>query len=92
MKYTQFKKEEIVEVDLHKMTGVDAMKYLDFLVETLPDTIKEIVVIHGYHGGTVLLNMIRHSYNNKRIKNKYVSLNQGITSLILVWGVKRWFV
>lgn len=92
MEYTQFRKEEIVKVDLHKMTGSDAIRYLDFLVETLPDTIKEIVVIHGYHSGTVLLNMIRHSYTNKRVKSKYVSLNQGITSLILVWGVKRWLV
>ena len=84
MEYTQFKKDEIVKVDLHKMSGAEAMRHLDFLVETVPDTIKEIVVIHGYHGGTTLMNMVRYSYNNKRIKNKYVSLNQGITSFVLV--------
>lgn len=83
MEYTQFKKEEIVKVDLHKMSGVEARRYLDFLVETVPDSIKEIVVIHGYHRGKTLLNMVRYSYTNKRIKNKYVSLNQGITNLIL---------
>ena len=80
MEYTQFKKEEIVKVDLHKMSGVEARRYLDFLVETVPDS---IVVIHGYHRGKTLLNMVRYSYTNKRIKNKYVSLNQGITNLIL---------
>ena len=84
MEYTQFKKEEIVKVDLHKMSCSEAIKYLDFLVETVPDAIKEIIVIHGYHRGTTLLNIVRNSYNNKRIKNKYVSLNQGITSLILI--------
>lgn len=84
MNYTQFKKEEIVEIDLHKMTISEAGKYLDFLVESLPDTIKEIVVIHGYHRGTHLLEMVRYSYENKRVKKKYLSLNQGITSLILV--------
>ena len=84
MEYTQFKKDEIVKVDLHKMSGSEAIRYLDFLVETVPDAIKEIVVIHGYHSGTTLLNIVRNSYNNKRIKNKYVSLNQGITSLILI--------
>lgn len=83
MEYTQFKKEEIVKVDLHKMSSIDAMKYLDLFVETVPDSIKEIVVIHGYHRGTTLLNMVRNFYNNKRVKDKYVSLNQGITSLIL---------
>lgn len=83
MNFTQFKKDEIVKVDLHEMSGIDARKCLDLIVETVPDTIKEIVVIHGYRGGTTLLNMVRYSYYNKRIKNKYISLNPGITSLIL---------
>ena len=84
MIYTQFKKEEIVKVDLHRMSGFEAEKYLDFFIETLPEGIKEIVVIHGYHRGTTLLEMIRKSYNNKHVKNKYISLNKGITSFILV--------
>ena len=84
MEYTQFKKDEIIKVDLHKMSGSEAIRYLDFLVETVPDGIKEIMVIHGYHSGTTLLNIVRNSYNNKRIKNKYISLNQGVTSLILI--------
>lgn len=83
MNFTQFSKNEIVQVDLHNMSGLDARKCLDLIVETAPDTIREIVVIHGYRSGTTLLNMVRYSYNNKRIKSKYISLNPGITSLML---------
>jgi len=84
MNYTQFKKEEIVEVDLHNMSILEARRYLDFFIAMLPEQIKEIIVIHGYHGGTNLLEMIRYSYSNKRVKKKFLSLNQGITNLILV--------
>ena len=84
MNYTQFKKEEIAEIDIHNMSNFEAQRCLDFFIETLPKEIKEIIVIHGYHNGTKLLELIRYSYNNKRVKKKFLSLNRGITHLILV--------
>lgn len=83
MMYQEFKKDEILKVDLHKMQVWDAWSYLDYFVTNAPNNIKEIVVIHGYHGGTSLLEMVRKNYHNKRVKRKFLSLNHGITSFIL---------
>jgi len=83
MVYHEFKKEEIMEVDLHKMKIWDVWNYLEYFVNNAPNNIKEIIVIHGYHGGTALLDMVRNHYKHRRIKKKFLSLNQGITSFIL---------
>lgn len=81
--FCEFKKDEIMEVDLHKMRLWEAWIFLDHFVNNAPTNIKEIIVIHGYHNGTSMLKMVRQSYNNKRVKKKYLSLNNGVTSLIL---------
>ena len=78
-----FKETEIMKIDLHKMKVWEAAIYLNKQVASAPCEIKEIVVIHGYHNGTALMNMVRQEIYNPRIKRKLLSLNQGITSLIL---------
>lgn len=78
-----FSKDQVLEVDIHKMDVWQAMNYLERLVTWTPSNIKEIVVIHGYHSGTTLLKMVRHEFKHKRIQRKFLSLNQGRTSLIL---------
>ena len=80
----EFKPEEVMTVDLHKMRDWEAWLYLDNIISSVTDGIKEIVVIHGYHRGQALLNMVRKNYRNERVKKKLLSLNQGITSFILV--------
>lgn len=76
-------RKDVVTVDLHCMQVAEAKNYLDIVLETVPSSIKEIIVIHGYHNGTAILNMVRKDFNNKRVSKKYLSLNQGVTSLIL---------
>ena len=83
MESFEFKQNEILKVDLHRMRVWEAWLYLDRNVSFAPKEIKEIVVIHGYHSGTKLLDMVRKEYQNKRVKRKFLSLNQGVTSLIL---------
>lgn len=56
---------------------------LNELIRQVSDTVKEIVVIHGYHHGTELMKFVRYEFKDKRIKAKYVGLNNGRTSLIL---------
>ena len=75
-------RKDVVTVDLHCMQVAEAKNYLDIVLETVPSSIKEIIVIHGYHNGTAILNMVRKDFN-KRVSKKYLSLNQGVTSLIL---------
>lgn len=73
--------EERVTIDLHDMELLEATYHLEKLFETLPINIKEIVVIHGYHKGQVLLNMVRKDFKHPRIKKKVIPLNRGITLL-----------
>lgn len=82
LKYSN-NKEEVLEVDIHKMKHWEAKYYLERLIVSVGQDIKEIIVIHGYHSGTSLLNLVRKELKSKRIKSRYLSLNQGITTLIL---------
>lgn len=78
-----FKEIEIMKIDLHKMKVWEAAIYLHKKVAAAPQGIKEIIVIHGYHNGTALMNMVRQDFSSPRVKRKFLSLNQGVTSLIL---------
>ena len=77
------KENEIMTVNLHNMDTAQAKKWLTAKVSAAPKHIKEIEVIHGYHGGTAIMNMVRKSFTHPRIKRKILSLNQGSTILIL---------
>lgn len=76
-----FTEEERVTIDLHDMKLLEATYHLEKLFETLPENIKEVIVIHGYHKGQVLLNMVRKDFKNPRIKKKVIPMNKGITLL-----------
>lgn len=78
-----FRDEEIMTIDLHKMEKWEAIMALNYAIENAGCQIREVVVIHGYHQGSMLLNMVRKDYKNRRVMNKFVGLNQGRTSLIL---------
>ena len=75
--------EDKLEIDLHDMQVLEAEYYLDKFVSTAPANIKEIIVIHGYKKGQVLLNMVRNSFKHERIKEKVIPFNKGITLLFL---------
>ena len=72
-----------VTIDLHDMELEEAKYYLDKLFETLPEDIMEIVVVHGYRKGQVLLNMVRKEFKNPRIKQKVIPINKGITLFLV---------
>ena len=74
---------QIMTVNLHEMDTAQAKQWLYSKVSAAPKEIREIEVIHGYHGGTALQNMVRKSFSHPRVKNKILGLNQGSTILIL---------
>lgn len=80
---TEYKSEEIMVIDLHGFTVKEGKKYLTQEVISAPPIIREIVVIHGYHNGTALMNMVRNDFKCRRVSRKCLSMNQGITSLII---------
>lgn len=71
-------------IDIHGMYKLDAMLLLEDTIEDIPLEEKvEIEVVHGYRGGEVLLNMVRKELKHKRIKKRIISMNKGITILVI---------
>ena len=75
--------EERITIDLHDMQEQEARYYLEKAIDTAEDKIKEIVVIHGYRQGQVILNMVRKEFKHKRIEKKEIPYNKGITLIYL---------
>lgn len=70
-------------IDLHGMTVAEAEEELNYFLDYLEDDVTEIVVVHGYKKGSALLEMVRKSYEHPRIKQKLLSMNNGITTFLL---------
>ena len=77
------RENEIMTVDLHTMNVSEAKAWLKGKVDRAPREIREIEVIHGYHGGTALKNMVLRSFHHPRVRQKIMGLNPGSTILIL---------
>lgn len=75
--------DERIIVDLHNMQEPEARFYLERAIDTAEDKIKEIVVVHGYRQGQVILNMVRKEFTHKRIEKKIIPYNKGVTLLLL---------
>ena len=75
--------EEKLVVDLHEMTVAEAAYYLEKELDTAPEYVKVVEVIHGFHKGRAILNMVRKEFKHPRIERKYLGLNGGTTKFEL---------
>jgi len=75
--------DEKIIIDLHDMQEQEARFYLERAIDTAEPKIKEIVVIHGYRQGQVILNMVRKEFTHKRIERKVIPYNKGVTLIYL---------
>ena len=66
------------EVDLHNLTKEEARADLVYAVETQDFDIKCLVVIHGYHGGTIIKNLVRKEFQSPLVQQK-INLDAGRT-------------
>lgn len=74
----------ILELDIHGMTKYQAKISIDSLLKKADKSIYRIRVIHGFHGGTQLKEMVQKNYrNNQKVIRVEIGLNQGITDLVL---------
>lgn len=73
----------VMEVDIHGMTSEQARRELEQFLSRASGNITELVVIHGYNGGQVLLNMVRTQLKHPRIASKMLTLNSGQTRILL---------
>ena len=71
-----------IQIDLHGQTIESARKILTNRLKALPSDVREVVVVHGYHRGASLQNMVR-CYKHPKIERKILGLNQGSTIFII---------
>lgn len=69
--------------DIHGMRVEAARFRLQTLAESCGADIREIVVIHGYHGGQALKDMVREELTSPHIQSIRPALNEGQTVITL---------
>ena len=72
-----------IEIDIHGMSVEEAKTYLQKRIKSIGPNTEEIVIVHGNNGGDKLAKMVRKDLKHKRIKQKILSLNAGITTLLI---------
>ena len=74
----------ILELDLHGMNTYQAKIAIDSQLKRAKQGVYRIRLIHGYHGGTALRDMIRETYrHHPRVLRIELGLNPGETDLVL---------
>lgn len=76
--------EPFLTVDLHGMRQDQVARAIDRTLSSAGDSVYQIRLVHGYHGGDSLKAMIGYRYrNHPKVKRIAVGDNPGITVLIL---------
>lgn len=71
-----------IAIDIHGETRKSGRKLLENKLKSLPKDTREIVVIHGYHQGNTLQQMVR-SFKHPMVERKILGLNQGETIFLI---------
>ena len=73
-----------VEVDIHGMNSYQAKLCLESALKRAKRDVYRIRVIHGYHGGTALRELVRREIaKNPKVLRVEFGANQGETELVL---------
>lgn len=70
------------QIDLHGLTKEEAKIALIHELSIVDSDIKCLVVVHGYHGGTIIKNLVKNEFQHKMIAEKIV-LDAGRTIFLL---------
>lgn len=79
----QYTTNQKASIDIHHMTREEAKRYLIQFLNKVDGSVQELEVIHGWSGGTVLKDMVQKGLRHPKIRAKVVSMNPGITILLL---------
>lgn len=71
----------IVEIDLHGKNTYQARITVDAALRRAGSGTYRLRLIHGYHGGTAIRDMLREEYAPRVLR--LVSVNEGTTDLVL---------
>ena len=73
-----------VTLDLHGMNRIQAKAAIDAAQRRAGPGVYRLELIHGYHGGSALRDMIRETYGrHPKVKRLEIGLNPGTTELVL---------
>ena len=76
--------ESILELDIHGMTQVQARTAIDAKLRRAGSGVYRLRIIHGYHSGTALRELIRTEYaHHPKVKRLILSADGGATVLVL---------
>ena len=81
-KFLEFYYGKYKTVDLHNLTKEDAKIELINAISSVDSDIDCLVVIHGYHGGTIIKNLVRKEFKSEFVTEK-VNLDAGRTIFLL---------
>lgn len=71
-------------LDLHGMNCYQAQVAIDSCLRRAGRSVYRVELVHGYHGGTEIKNMIRRVYaKHPKVLRLEVGLNPGVTELVL---------
>ena len=74
----------IIDIDLHGLFQEEAIKVIDKALKSADSSTCQIRLIHGYHRGTSLKNMILDEYKyDPKVLRIQPGDNQGVTILVL---------
>jgi hypothetical protein len=76
----------IIELDLHGLNCEQAKTKIDRTIAAADGSVYMIRLIHGYHGGTQILNMIQDEYSygrSPKVVRLQNGINPGVTELVL---------
>lgn len=76
----------IIELDLHGRKAEEAKRLIDAQLDRAGRNVYRLRLIHGFHGGTGIKNMIWEEYSygrEPRVVRLEHGVNQGITELVL---------
>ncbi len=69
-------------IDLHGLTKECARAELIHSLLQVDFDVKCVVVVHGYHGGTIIKNLVRKEFSSDMVAEK-ISLDAGRTIFLL---------
>lgn len=69
-------------IDLHNLTKEDAKAKLIYEMGLVDADVKCLIIVHGYHGGTVIKNLVKKEFSHPDIQEKIV-LDAGRTIFLL---------
>ena len=73
-----------IRLDIHGMTCTQAQAAIDAALRRAGGSVYRLEVVHGYHRGTDLKDMVRRVYgHHPKVLRLEVGLNPGATELVL---------